>query len=153
MELKKIYEKLKSKHNLPDYEKLNIIFDIESIDDDSELILFNIKKKMHEKIKAYCEIIENIVQPETNLRDLYESRYLSDKIKESAYSLYKKLMIIIRKSNLVSIENNEKDIAEFINETYKKYNKFKKPLSEHIEELERTWEKDTNIKKDLSYFG
>ncbi len=153
MELKQAYDKLKQKYMLPDYDELNMAFEIEDIDDNSGLILQNIRKKMHEKIKKYAEIIENIVQPETNLQDLYEAKYVNDSTKESAYTLFKKLMLILRKSNLVSIENKEKENSEFIKETFDEYTKLKPEIAKHLEKLKNAWQKDTNIKNDLSYFG
>ena len=92
MKLKQKYKELKSKYNLPDYDSLNHDFDIEEINDESELILTKIRIKMYEKIDIYKEIIEDLVQPDTSLNSMFEAKNFTDKEREVAYLLFKKLM-------------------------------------------------------------
>lgn len=153
MKLEESYNKLKSKYNLPEFNELNLIFEIDDIGCESNLILQKIREKIDNKIITYIEIIEAIVQPETNLRDMYETKYVNDKSKETAYTLFKKLMLIKRSSDLISIENKEDDNAKFIKETYESYIRLKPDIFKHVEKLKIAWEKDTNIKNDLNYFG
>lgn len=150
---KEIYEKLQQKHNLPHYNELNLEFDIEEISDETELILQKIRLKIHERIDFYTELIESIVQPETNLKNMYESKHVNERTRENAYLLFKKLMQLIRYSNLVSVNNTNEDNAKFIKESYQKWNNLKEDIQSQIKILHDVWKKDTDIKQDFSYFG
>lgn len=153
MKLKEQYNKLKSNYGLPDYNELNMCFHIENIDAESELILQEIRGKIQEKIEHYVSIIEAIVQPETNLVDMYETKYVNDNTKETAYTLFKNLMLIKRKANLASINNTNEETADFIKETFVDYKNLKPIIFKHVEKLKNAWQKETNMKNDLSYFG
>jgi len=153
MKTKEEYNKLKKTYNLPDFENLNIDFHIDDIEELSYIFLQKIRIKITEKIDFYKEIMSTIVQPETNLRDLYEAKYVNDNTKETAYTLFKELMLIIRNSNLVSINNGEEENAKFIIDSYNSYVKLKPSIKTHVAKLKTAWEKDTDIKNDLSYFG
>jgi hypothetical protein len=153
MKLKQKYKELKSKYNLPDYDSLNHDFDIEEINDESELILTKIRIKMYEKIDFYKEIIEDLVQPDTSLNSMFEAKNFTDKEREVAYLLFKKLMQLLRQSNLVALNNHQKQTAEYINETYKTYNSLKPDIEKHLTKLTTVWEHDKNAKSELNYFG
>lgn len=153
MKLKEQYNKLKSTYGLPEYDELNTCFHIEDINAESELILQEIRIKILEKIEHFVSISESIVQPETNLVDMYETKYVNDNTKETAYALFKNLMLIKRKAILVSINNTEKDSAEFIKESFEDYKNLKPVIFKHVEKLKNSWQKETNMKNDLSYFG
>ncbi|MEM4397484.1 MAG: hypothetical protein QW757_02555 [Candidatus Woesearchaeota archaeon] len=151
--IKNKYLELKKKYNLPDYNELNLLFDLEDISEDSDLILQRIRIKIYEKIGFYSELFENILQPESSLADLYEAHYIDDNTKNSAYSIYKKLIKILRKSNLVSLNNTEENNATFINETMREFNLLKTEIEKHLKRRINLWEKETNITEDLNYFG
>lgn len=142
---------LKKKYNLPEYDELNKYFDIEEIE--SSLILQKIRIKICEKFDFYAKLIETILQPESNLSTLYEAKYLNEQERDHLYNLFKELMYIIRKSNIVSVENSEERNAEFINYSYKRWLELKKDLEIHFSKISEVWKKETNIQNDLSYFG
>ena len=150
---KEAYQTHQKKYSLPNYSDLNLIFNLEDIDSDSELFLANVRGKIHDKFDNYARLIENIMQPDSNIINLYEAHYVSDKQKNNAYSLLKKLMLCIRNSELISIENNEDDNAKFIKDSYAVWLDIKEDIKKHITKIKETWEKDTGIKEDFSYFG
>ncbi|MEM3374221.1 MAG: hypothetical protein QXE31_03285 [Candidatus Woesearchaeota archaeon] len=151
--LKKKYSELQKKYNLPDYNLINQEFDIEDINEESDLILQKIRLKIYEKIAFYSEMFENILQPESSLADLYEAHYIEESTKNSAYSIYKKLIKILRKSSLVSLNNSEQENAKFIIESYNEWNNLKSEIEKHLKRRLTLWEKETDIREDLSYFG
>ena len=153
MTFKEKYNKLKLKYSLPEYNELNINFDIEEISDESELILNKIRVKIREKIEFYANLIESIVQPEPNLTNMYQLKHIDDNTKEEAFLLFKKLSCIVRYSNLVSVHNSEEENAEFIIESYNQFTKLKPDIERHMRMLSNIWKKETNIKNDMSYFG
>ena len=151
--IKEKYEVLKKKHNLPSYEDMNKDFDIEEISEDSTLVLQKIRASMHDKIDFYAKMIEAILQPESSLSGLYEAHYVDDDEKNSAYSLFKKLMGIVRYSNLVAVTNTDMDNAKFIKDTIKEWNSLKGDIQKHVKRLISLWDKETDIREDLNYFG
>ncbi len=126
---------------------------IEDIDSESTLILPKIRIKIHEKIEYYTKIIESILQPDSTLSSMYEAHYINDKKKEQLYLLFKKLMNIIRKSNLASINNTDELNAVFIKNSYGKWSLLKDEVEKLIRNLSEAWKKETDIKNDSSYFG
>lgn len=153
MTLKKKYNDLRKRYNLPSYDEINANFSIEDIDDDSELILTNIRIKIFEKIEFFTKLIESMLQPDTVFTSMYEARYISDEEKKEAYNLFKRLTALLRYATLVSINNEEEDNAKFINGAYELWCSVKKEMQKHIQRLCNVWKKETDISEDLSYFG
>ncbi|AJF61191.1 TPA: hypothetical protein HA239_04945 [Candidatus Woesearchaeota archaeon] len=153
MNLKETYGKLEKKYSLPAYSELNRDFDIEDILPETEVMLQKIRGKITEKLEGYAGLIESFVQPDTNMKDMYEARHMDDADREHAYALFKKIMHIIRRSALTAIQNTEEGNASFIKESFSEWNALKKQIEPHIRKLEEIWKKETDIKTDLSYFG
>ncbi len=153
MTLKNNYSKLQKKYSLPELSKLNREFKIEEIDEETEILLIKIRKKMTEKIGDYCKLIESILQPDSNLASLYETHHVSDRDRKDAYNLFKRMMTILRESELVGLHNKEEDNARFIKTTYEEWNKIKQRLETHINRIIKMWKKETDMASDLSYFG
>ncbi len=147
------YNMLKEKYGLPDYALLNNNFMVEDIEPETNLILAKIRQKIHEKIEFYTKILESLLQPDSNLASLYEIRYMTDKEREKVYSLFKKLVRIIRNSNHIAIDNDEEETADFIKTVYQDWQELKQELKKLIKKVESLWKKETDIKSDYSYFG
>ena len=151
-----IYDEKKTKYNLPGYDELNIEFGIEEIDDDHDgkkLVLHRIRDRIHEKLEYYSLILESMVQPDTILKDMYEAKYINDNTRENAYLLYKKIVAVLRQSDLARLYSSEERQAEFIRESYAEWKSIKEDLLKQIQKLADLWKKETDIKEDLSYFG
>lgn len=152
MEIKQEYDKIADKFTLPAFELLNRDFDIESIESSSYL-LDKIRMKITEKTVALSKLLEETIYPDSGFSSLYESKYIKDKDKEKVYKLFKNLMKYNRYSYEVSFNNEDSKIAEFIIEFYGVWEKSKPELSKLFSILKTSWDIDTNIKEDLSYFG
>lgn len=151
--LKEKYAILKKKYQLPEYDQMNLDFEIEDIIPETDLLLGSIRHKMTDKIEYYAKMIESRLQPESSLGDLYEAHNIDDDEKNDAYSIFKKLMYAIRNSSLVGLENKEDENAKFIKETFVLWDSAKKDLQLHLSKLLSLWKKETDIKDDLSYLG
>jgi hypothetical protein len=151
--IKEKYLTLKRKFSLPEYDILNQEFEIDDIGAETEIVLAKIRQRMTEKLEFYAKMIESRLQPESSISDLYEAHYIDDDEKNDAYSIFKRLMLIIRKSVLVALTNKEDENASFIKETFESWGTIKKDLESHISRLLSLWKKETDIKDDLSYLG
>ena len=153
MKLKEKYNTLQKKHDLPKYEELNKLFDIEEISPESELILTKIRMKMHDKIEYFTNLIESNVQPSSDLSQIYEAKEIDDKDREVLYLLFKRLMQTLRHSNNAALLNDEAHTANFIRNSFDNYVSIVPQLDSHIAKLADVWGKDTNVKSELNYFG
>jgi len=153
MELRQTYEKLKTKYKLPGFDEINTLFDIEDISGDTSILLQKIRVKMVEKIETYTNLIENLIQPDTNLKNMYETKYLSDRARENAFVVFKKMMHIVRSSELCGITNTEEENAKFINFAFEKCKETQPQVTDYLKKLNDIWQKETNPKEDLGYFG
>ncbi|NTV23779.1 MAG: hypothetical protein HGA85_05390 [Nanoarchaeota archaeon] len=150
---KEKYSELQKKYNLPDFNSLNTDFDLEDIEGETAILLSRVRVKMHEKIDFYAKTIENMLQPESSLADMYEAHYVEDDDKSSAYALFKKLMKLIRMSTFIAITNKEEENAEFIKTAFKEWESSKKEIKKLLQHLIDLWGMETDIKEDLNYFG
>lgn len=151
-ELEKDYELLRKKHALPEFEELDAEFDIHCIEDD-KFILREVRYKILEKIDEQCMIIEELLQPDTKVSNLYESRVFSENDKEKIFVLFKRFMTIKKKALLIALVNNENEDAEFIKNSCSEWQELKKELYPFMRKLVEAWETETDIKEELSYFG
>jgi hypothetical protein len=153
MKLKEKYTTLQKKHDLPKYEELNKLFDIEEISPESDLILTKIRMKIHDKIEYFTNLIESNVQPSSDLSQIYEAKEIDDKDREVLYLLFKRLMQTLRHSNNAALLNDEAHTANFIRNSFDNYVSIVPQLDSHIAKLADVWGKDTNVKSELNYFG
>jgi hypothetical protein len=151
--LKEKYSEYQKRFSLPSFESLNKEFEIEDIEQETELLLPKIRAKIHDKFDSYAAIMESNLQPDSTFTSLYEVHYVSDEQKQNSYSVFKKLMYLIRFSEYLAVSNRDDEIARFIKQSFEEWSSIKVNVEKHIKELMGVWKKDTDIKEDLSYFG
>src|SRR3990167_4564046 len=88
-------------------------------------LLRNVRRKIMEKITLMLTCIEEIIQPETNLRSMTELKAVSQSTKNKAFSIYKNLMIAERSSLEFDISSTDEKEAEFIMFILKKWKELK----------------------------
>jgi hypothetical protein len=153
MKFKEKYIPLKEKYSLPEYDELNLMFNIEEISDETDMVLQNIRRRMFEKLDYYTVLLESMLMPESSLSSLYEARYISDAEKNSAYAIFKRLIGLLRFSKLTALNNSEEENARYIRAAYDEWHNVKDEVKHHLERVLKLWEKETDIKDDLTYFG
>ena len=150
---KEIYEKLRKKHSLPDYETLNNEVEISSIEQE-EFLIRAIRRKIIEKTGELRDMLESILQPGAeSFADLHECRFFDDNDKKKIIEIYKKLMIFNRFSSEAELVADDKKDAEFINEFFKEWGKLKKSVLPFLEMAKKCWEEETEIEEKLEYMG
>ncbi|MBD3203045.1 hypothetical protein GF327_02025 [Candidatus Woesearchaeota archaeon] len=146
------YKKLKDKYRLPEYDELDrefLIGDIEKKD----YLLERIRKLIEEKIRSMIDILENILQPDSNLINIYEYKFIDDGKKQEVYKIFKKFVMYLRLCEEASILKQEQKTAEFISKFYSDYSHLKKETVSIVRLLKESWEKESNIKEELNYLG
>jgi len=155
MEKKKIkekYEVLRKKHPLPSFDEVNNEFELVTIDSE-EFFSRLVRRKISEKIEMLCKRIEEILSPDTNITAMNEYKFLSDDERKDLFEIYKKLMKVYRESMCLDLQPDEKKDAEFIKDTFSAWKSIRDSLCALFKKVSESWEKETDIKESLAYFG
>lgn len=149
----KRYKKLAKEYDLPDFDSLDFEFEIYSLDEEKYL-LRAIKDKIVHKIDDYVNILEDTLYPDSaSYSSIYETRVLSDEDKDKIMELHKKLMILVRKALYITIDNDEQEIAEFINDVFTQWDEFKPGIKEIAGKLRKAWEVENIESEKIGYLG
>ena len=153
-DIEKQYNELKKEHKLPEFKEIDFEFEISDLEDTS-FLLRAIVRRMKEKLDFYSTMLEEILQPDTsNLYAMHETRYFDDYEKKQMYEMYTKLMNFNRQSIEVSLEHNEKEEAEFINNLFNEWKILKQELLKLVRKIRASWKtEEADIKEDLGYLG
>lgn len=117
--LKQGYNLLKEQHNLPDFTKLNELFDIEEIESDSEFLLRKVRRVVADRISGYLRFIEIILNPSNAPLFFFK---LIKKLDETDKNLLNELYESLGKFEIeviaLDLEYSEKNEADFIKKSY-----------------------------------
>jgi hypothetical protein len=148
----KDYSKLKTKYKLPEYKELDNNFQITTIEETSDL-LRDIIKKIEDKIERYLKILEEIIQPDSQISAMHEGSFFDNEEKEKIFSLYKKIMIIKRDIDQTELEATEEEKANLIKNINEEWEQIKKKLKPILEKLKNTWKKEIKSTVKEEYLG
>jgi len=153
IEIEKQYNELK-KHKLPEFKELDSEFEISDLEE-TNFLLKAIIRRMAEKLDFYSTMLEEVLQPDTsNLYAMHETKFFDEDEKKQMYELYTKLMNFNRQSIEVSLEHNEKDEADFINNLLNEWKALKQELLMFVRKMRASWKtEEADIKEDLGYLG
>ncbi len=147
------YDRLKKRHSLPDYDAVDDLFEISSIES-HRFLLRDIRRQMISKVKANTEILEELIHPNSTISSYHEFKFFNDDEKKGLYDLYAKLMECIRRSNILDIESSDEAEAGFIKDVYSKWQGLREKLSVIMMKLRDSWSKEEIADTDTSsYFG
>ena len=150
--IKEAYSELKKKHrDLPNFDDIDSEFEISAIEE--PVLIKAVRRKITEKIDYYSGLVKDLLQPESDIINMYECRAFGDDEKEDVYNILKKLMFLSRLAAEVALKADEKEDALFISSSFKEWIGIKPKLLRIISKIRGSWEKDTDLKEDLGYFG
>lgn len=152
--LKKDYEALRKKFNLPSFQLLNEEFEIERIaEHETDILLREVRKAITEKAIAFLRFLELMINPSSApffLLSLMKDFSISDK--KLVEKIYKKLCEFEIKAIALDLKYNEKAEAGFIKDALKKWQDMQDDLQELSSMINRAWNA-TSERKERSYFG
>ena len=152
-EIEKQYNELRKKHRLPDFKDIDLEFEISDLEE-TNFLLRGIIRRIAERLDFYTTMLEEILQPDTaKLYAMHESRIFEEDDKMKMFEFYRKLMILNRRSVEISLQNNEKEEASFINEFMNEWGKIKAELLSYVKRMKDSWNAETEIKEDVGYLG
>ncbi|MFH1511204.1 MAG: hypothetical protein ABIF10_05915 [Candidatus Woesearchaeota archaeon] len=144
------FEMLKKKYKLPSYEELDREFDLGKLDDDISLRW--LRKRVFEFLDMQVALVEEVLHPDSRMSSLYECMVLGDEKKAQLFSLYKKLMKLLRHAQLASLESDEKE-AKFLLDALKEWPPIRKAMVAIVAELMESWQKEQPEQEDVRYLG
>ena len=152
--LKKDYEKLRKKYNLPGFKEINEDFGIEKLQDkETDTLSREIRRAMVDRNLSYLRFMEMFLNP-VNAPMFFLA--LIKGLKDSEKKLLNDIYIKLGKFELESIalDNiyDEKKDADFIKRFFKEWQAIKEKFGKIMENLEKAWEREVE-KKDRGYLG
>lgn len=151
-EVKKRYLKLQEKYSLPDYSLVNKELEISTIDT-TRFLLRQMRKKIYHRIDDFCEIIEDLLQPEATITQMHEYRFFSERAKTRIYDLYRKLMFMARHAKELHIENDKEKDVEFIKNFFNNLDEIKTEMLKITTTMKQSWKKEIDKDIKAEYFG
>lgn len=152
--LKEKYEKIRVKYDLPEFSKLNELFDIEETEIETDFLLRKIRRTIAERITGYSRFADAVLNPSNAPMFFFKLiKKLDGKDKEILGEVYDTLGNIEIEILTLDLDYSEKNEAEFIKKVYNAFNKdIKLKLLDVVKKLENG---DNNSKKENSgsYFG
>ena len=150
--IEKQYDKFK-KYGLPSFKDLNNEFEISSIENEN-FLLREIINKIVDRTDFFSRLFEDLLQPDPSLlRSMQEAKIFNEEERKVIYDLYKKLMVINRKSVEISLNRDEKEEANFIKKSFDEWKELKTSTSQIVDKIKDSWKKETYSKEKLSYLG
>lgn len=154
LKLKKEYEVLAKKYNLPSFKEMNEDFGIERIAEvETDILLREIRKVVADKLYNYLRFIEGILNP-TNAPMFVFSiiKALGKEEKDKFSEIYKKLAKIEIALFEIDVQFFEEKEAKFVKDSYGIWQEIKKDALEIIKAIKRNWDNKAET-KDKGYFG
>jgi len=152
MDAKKIYQHLKQKYNLPEFNAINNEFEISTIENE-HFFLREIRRKIYDKLSTLSKFLKQILFPEADFIDMHESRAFTDKEREKIYSLFRTILYLLRQNMLTAIDETDRKTADYIKLVWQKWKIIKKESAWIIEKSAKSWTKETELKEELAYLG
>jgi hypothetical protein len=152
--LRNEYDKFKDKYSLPEFTKLNEMFDIEEVDYDTEFLLRKIRRVMSDRISGYLRFIELVLNPSNAPMFFFKLiKKLEEKDKNTLNELYEFLSKFEIEIIAFDLEYNEKNEADFIK---KSHNIFKEDISKRLLKIIKKMSNGSEsekVEEKRSYFG
>lgn len=126
-------------------------FDLSPIEGDLELR--DICRAMTDRIDGVLKIIEPFFQPDVSMPSIREISFFSEREKTGIFSIYAKLMYMVREHAELEVRNDETLFAEFIKKNMAKWKELKPQILNFIIQIKESWEKDNDLQQIAGYLG
>ncbi len=151
--VRKAYEPLAGKYKLPAYDEINRVFEIETIEE-TGFLLRHILQQMYETLERYTKILEDVLQPDSNLAGLVESGALSEEHKRKLYKVFRAIMYLNRKAIATAASSSEEEEATTIKLIMQSWQNIAPELVETGTLLADAWKKEDKQKPEVQgYLG
>ncbi|MBW2967813.1 hypothetical protein KY362_04975 [Candidatus Woesearchaeota archaeon] len=150
--MEELYNQLKARHSLPDFDMMDQEFEISLIEEE-EFLLRNIRHKVLDKIESATKLFDNLLHPDAGFASYRESNVFEDKDREEMITLYKRLMFFKRTITALEFDDSDELNAKFINDFMEAWPGMKKQVLDFAKRLRDSWKKDITKKEVVGYLG
>lgn len=153
-ELKKEYETLKKRYDLPKFEDLDKEFEIRALElDKCGILIKAVLRVINNKIGTFLNYLEPVISPpQQSMHYVVECNNITAEDKKLMFEFYKELSYLYHKNCLTELEG-EKEISSQINEIWIKWPSILKRIKSSLEKINEAWLKEKEKTKKSSYMG
>jgi hypothetical protein len=151
-DLKEEYAKFEKKYKLPKFDELNLDFEIDKIDRETDFLLRVFRKVMMEKVVNSLQFLDMLLNPGNAPRIYYSYiKSMEEKDREIINKLYGKLGQLSLDSLYLEIDNTEEQEAELIKEIFKVWKEIGDDFKKILGNVKKP--QGNGMKKEKNYFG
>ena len=135
--LKKEYNVFREKYDLPDFSKLNELFEIEDLEScETEFLLKKIRKIVADRLSSYVRFIEIILNPANAPMFFFKLiKRLDEEDKQRLNEIYEDFGKLEISVVLLDLDYNEEKEAEFIKKMFDKFNESRFDILKVVEKM------------------
>jgi len=123
-DLKKEYEELRKKYNLPEFFELNKLFDIEDVDVETDFLLRKIRRIVSERIASYLRFVEVVLNPSNGPMFFFKMiKKLEEEDRKDLLDISETLGKFEVEVLILDIDYSEENEAEFVNKVFSVFEK------------------------------
>lgn len=127
-------------------------FALLTIDEETPYLVRAIAKKIDEKLLKYAQLLEELLQPDTNLTSMQECSFFNEREQEAIRHAYRSLMRLHRHATLAELEGGEAAYQAFLADAFKNWAELKPALQTIMKQLHAGWQQEKNEEHE-EYFG
>lgn len=147
------YLQLVEKFQLPKLEDFEKDFGFIESPTDSPLLV-ELRRKMVEKVDYFANLISDLIQPDTNISNIYEYKNFSDNQRQILFNIFRILMSYSRKSSSLTTFYDERAEVEFVQSFFNEWQDLKITIKRELDFISNTW-KNESVQEDIfeNYMG
>ncbi len=116
-------------------------------------ILAEVKHNIFEKLESVAEDLESLISVGETIESYYERRMLNQQEREKLFGVYKNLKSLLWSCNKISIEYNEKQVADWIVSAKESWERMKPEIAKFCEKLSLGWKTYKKPENETNYHG
>ena len=150
--MKELYDQIKSRYSLPDYDSLNRLFEISTLEDD-EFLVRSVRGRILERLEKHIKIIDDLVHGDGSFASLHELSSVDEILRDKIFKVYSRFMFLSREALELSLKEDDDKSAEFINKVFQEWSELMDIMSSVVSALKSSWKDEIKLKEQLKYLG
>ena len=141
--MKKQYEEIRRKYDLPEYEIIEKIFRLDAVEEENvKYFLVEIIQKIKDKLRDYIAFLDQFLLSDHEYKILVETNAFDDNEKKKIKTYLKNINITYNKLNYYNLKSDidEETFAGLIKDSLETYKKFSEILNFVTEKINKQWQ-------------
>ena len=154
-ELKKIrkeYDKLREKHNLPPFNKFDQEFELRTSSSDG-FTPKEMRRVVIGKLQDCAHLLDPVLNPHTSsLHSMIESEGFDEEEKKKLFELYKKIGHLVHSGILAGLRGEQAEI-DFTKHCWNEWPKIKKDITKFVAKTAGLWKTNHSDEEEAEYMS